>query len=141
MSFIDFFHDRDISTFVDFLIVGCGGALGAMSRFAVRHLGIFDDNPYYYTVAVNLTGCFIIGIIGALFVHFKIGAHWNYFVIVGFLGGYTTYSAFALDAIELLNGSMWKEFFTYMSIILVGGLGLCALGFFGVNRLLKLIGG
>lgn len=139
MAIIDFFHDHDLAHFFDFLIVGLGGALGAMSRFAVRHLGWFDDNPYYYTVAVNLSGCFIIGIIGALFVYFNVSARWNYFIIVGFLGGYTTYSAFALDAIELLNQQMWKDFAIYMSIVVVGGLGLCALAFFATNRLLKLI--
>lgn len=139
MHFIDYLHDHDFSNVLDFIIVGFGGAMGAMSRFGVRHLGMFDDNPYYYTVAINLTGCLIIGIIGALFTHFKVGSHWTYFVIVGFLGGYTTYSAFALDAIELLNAHMWKEYFIYLSLVIIGGLGLCALGFFGVNRILKLI--
>ena len=141
MGLTDLFHDQHLAHFVDFLIVGLGGALGAMSRFGVRHLGVFDNDPYYYTVAINLSGCFIIGILGALFLYFNIGVRWNYFIIVGFLGGYTTYSAFALDAIELLNNQQWKEYFIYMGIIIIGGLGLCAIGFFAVNRLLKLIAG
>lgn len=137
---IDFFHDRNLTHLIDFLIVGLGGAMGAMSRFGVRHLGIFDNNPYYYTVAVNISGCLIIGILGALFLYYNVSARWNYFVIVGFLGGYTTYSAFALDAIELVNQNMWKDFFIYIGITFIGGLAICALGFFGVNRLLKLVG-
>lgn len=137
---IDFFHDRNLTHLIDFLIVGLGGAMGAMSRFGVRHLGIFDNNPYYYTVAVNISGCLIIGILGALFLYYNVSARWNYFVIAGFLGGYTTYSAFALDAIELVNQNMWKDFFIYIGITFIGGLAICALGFFGVNRLLKLVG-
>lgn len=139
MAFTDLFHDNEITRLIDFLIVGFGGALGAMCRFWVRHFGIFEDNPYYYTVGINLSGCLIIGIIGALFLYYKVPAQWTYFVIVGFLGGYTTYSAFALDAIELLNQQMWKDFIIYVSITFLGGFGLCALSFFGVNRILKLV--
>lgn len=140
MALIDYFHDHNLSTVLDFLIVGCGGAIGAMCRFGVRHLGMFDDDPYYYTVAINLSGCLTIGILGALFTFFRVNAHWNYFLLVGFLGGYTTYSAFSLDAIELVNAGMWREFFKYIGITIVGGLGACAIGFFGTNRILKLIG-
>ena len=110
-----------------------------MSRFGVRHMGIFDDDPYYYTVAINLTGCLIIGVLGAIFPFFKIAPHWNYFIIVGFLGGYTTYSAFSLDAIELLARGMVKDFFIYIGITIVGGLGLCAAGYFGTRHFLKFI--
>ena len=139
MAFINLFEDRQLATLLDFLIVGLGGALGAMSRLGVRHMGVFDDNPYYYTVAINLSGCLVIGILGALFNYFKVNPMWNYFVIVGFLGGYTTYSAFSLDAIELLQNGLWGEFFYYIGITFIGGLGLCALSFFGTNRILKLI--
>ena len=139
MSLIDYFHDHDFSTFYDFLIVGLGGALGAMSRFGVRHMGIFDDNPYYYTVAINISGCFVIGILGALFQFWKLSPIWTYFCMVGFLGGYTTYSAFTLDAMELVQNGMWARAFFYVGITLVGGLGGCALGLFGTERLLKLL--
>lgn len=139
MAFLDFFHDKDLTHVLDFLIVGCGGAIGAMSRFGVRHLGMFDDNPYYYTVAVNISGCLVIGVLGALFTYFNVNVRWNYFIVAGFLGGYTTYSAFSLDAIELVNAGMWREFFIYISLTVIGGLGSCALGFFGTHRLLKLV--
>lgn len=139
MSIIDYFHDKDLSTFYDFLIVGLGGALGAMSRFGVRHMGMFDENPYYYTVAVNISGCFVIGVLGALFQYWKLSPVWTYFCMVGFLGGYTTYSAFTLDAMELVQNGMWLKAAYYVGITLVGGLGGCALGLFGTTRLLKLL--
>lgn len=126
-------------TFLDFLIVGCGGALGAMSRFAVRNIGVFDDNPYYYTVAVNISGCLIIGIIGALFNYWRVNPMWNYLCIVGILGGYTTYSAFTFDAMELIQVGLWGRALFYISVTFFGGLGACALGLFGTERLLKLI--
>lgn len=139
MWLLDYFHDKSFATVIDFLIVGAGGALGAMSRFAVRHIGVFDDNPYYYTVAINISGCFVIGILGALFNYWKLSPVWTYFCMVGFLGGYTTYSAFTLDAMELVQVGMWGRALFYVGITLVGGLGGCALGLFGTERLLKLI--
>lgn len=137
MGWIDYFRDHNFATIIDFLIVGAGGALGAMSRFGVRHMGVFDDNPYYYTVAINLSGCLVIGILGALFSHFKVNPMWNYFLIVGFLGGYTTYSAFTLDTMELFQLGKWVEAAKYVGITFVGGFLLCGLGYFGLLRLLK----
>lgn len=141
MAVLDYFHDHDFSTLFDFLIVGCGGALGAMCRFSVRHMHVFDNNPYYYTVGINLSGCFLIGILGALFLYYKLNPVWTYFCIVGFLGGYTTYSAFTLDAMELIQKEMWIEVAKYVGITFIGGFALCALGLFGTNKILKMIGG
>lgn len=139
MSLIDCLHDRSFSTLFNFIIVGLGGALGAVSRFGVRHMGMFNENPCYHTVAVNISGCFVIGILSALFNYWKFSPVWTYFCMVGLLGGYTTYSAFTLDTIELVHNGMWLKAFYYIGITLVGGLGGCALGLFGTERLLKSI--
>lgn len=124
---------------IDYLIVGLGGAIGAMSRFGVEHLGIFDDNKYYYTVGINITGCVTIGILWALLHYWNADRSWYLFLLTGMLGGYTTYSAFTLDAMMLVqNGMIWRALF-YVAVTVVGGLGGCALGLFGTERLLKLL--
>ena len=72
---------------IDYLIVGLGGAIGAMSRFGVEHLGIFDDNKYYYTVGINITGCVTIGILWALLHYWNAVKSWYLFMLTGMLGG------------------------------------------------------
>ncbi len=125
---------------VDIALVALGGALGATSRFGVEQLNIFDHDKYYYTVAINITGCLTIGILWALFQHFEVPRGWYLFAITGFLGGYTTYSAFTLDAITQWVGGRPDITLLYIGITLVGGLGGCALGLLGTEKILKMIG-
>lgn len=123
----------------DIGVVALGGALGALSRYGVEHLGIFDNDKYYYTVAINITGCIVIGMLWALFNHYGVGRIWYLFVLTGFLGGYTTYSAFTLDAVELWQyGRHWLTL-VYVAITLVGGLGGCAFGLWSGSRIIKML--
>lgn len=124
---------------LDILLVWLGGSFGALTRFGVQHLHIFDDDKYYYTIGINLTGCLTIGILWALFTHFNVARLWYLFLITGFLGGYTTYSAFTLDAILLFQNGRWLTMIFYILITVFGGLGGCALGFFATEKLLKMI--
>ena len=84
-----------------YLIVFLGGGLGAATRHGInlataRVLGIAFP---YGTLLINITGSFIMGLVAAYFA-FKGGAsqHWRLFFTTGILGGYTTFSAFSLDA-------------------------------------------
>ena len=80
---------------LNLLNVALGGALGAVARWLIG-LGL----PFPFgTLAVNLTGSFLIGVIwagGAL--------RWHPLLITGVLGGFTTFSAFSLDVIRLIEG-------------------------------------
>lgn len=117
--------------------VAAGGALGCLSRYGVENMGIFENDKYYYTVAINVSGCMIIGILWALLHHWNADRLWYMFLLTGMLGGYTTYSSFTLDAMELVQqGFLWQALL-YISITVVGGLGGCALGLFGTERLLR----
>ena len=84
-----------------YLVVFLGGGLGAAMRHginiaAARALGIAFP---YGTLLINITGSLIMGLIAAYFA-FKGDAsqHWRLFLTTGILGGYTTFSAFSLDA-------------------------------------------
>jgi fluoride exporter len=87
-----------------FLIVFLGGGLGAALRHGVNLLvarwlgGGFN----YATLFENVSGSFVMGLIVGYFA-FKGGAsqHWRLFLTTGILGGYTTFSAFSLDAVLL----------------------------------------
>jgi CrcB protein len=84
-----------------YLIVFLGGGLGAATRHGInlataRVLGTAFS---YGTLLINITGSFIMGLVATYFA-FKGGAsqHWRLFFTTGILGGYTTFSAFSLDA-------------------------------------------
>ena len=83
---------------LNFLLVGVGGGLGAMARYGVesatvRYFGALTFP--FATFAVNLLGCLLIGIVVGLGSNGEsLGEHAKLFLAVGFLGGFTTFSAF-----------------------------------------------
>jgi fluoride exporter len=89
------------------LIVAFGGALGTGCRFWVRELlpKITHSQFPLSTLAVNLSGCFLAGLVYMWLEHSA--THWPasrlLFFFVGFLGAFTTFSAFALDSLILFN--------------------------------------
>jgi len=97
------------------LFVAVGGGLGAVSRFWIREYlpAITGAQFPFSTLFVNVVGCFFAG-----FVYFWLqqsGTYWSFgklvFFFVGFLGAFTTFSAFALDSLLLLNqGELFKLF-------------------------------
>jgi CrcB protein len=86
------------------LAVALGGALGSMARHAVN-LSTAARWPAYPvgTVVVNLVGCFIIGLLAGLIgtKQLTISVYWREFVLVGLLGGFTTFSTFSLETLVL----------------------------------------
>ena len=88
------------------LAIAAGGALGSMARHAVNqlvHTRWLTTKFPVGTAAVNLLGCFVIGVLAGLVVSERIALrpHWREFVFVGLLGGFTTFSTFGLDTFLL----------------------------------------
>ncbi|MFA7439771.1 MAG: fluoride efflux transporter CrcB [Sphingomonadaceae bacterium] len=87
--------------FTSCLLVALGGAAGSLLRFAVSRLLAFTALPWG-TFAVNIAGGLAIGIIaGTLTV--RGGEGWRLFLVVGLLGGFTTFSAFSLELAVMLG--------------------------------------
>ncbi len=84
-----------------YLIVFLGGGIGAMLRHGVNLAGmrLLGPNFPYATIFANVSGSLAMGLLAAYFA-FKGDAsqHWRLFLTTGILGGYTTFSAFSLDA-------------------------------------------
>jgi fluoride exporter len=88
------------------LVVGAGGFLGSAARYLVQGLVyryLPADFPYA-TFFINVTGCYAIGFLGVLAQEaFLVGPTARLFLMVGILGGYTTFSTFGYETVELLR--------------------------------------
>lgn len=82
------------------LQVALGGALGAVARYGVSILARRWPGFPVATIAVNIAGSFLMGVIVVVLAH-KSGQRFAPFLMTGLLGGFTTFSAFSLDAITL----------------------------------------
>ena len=100
---------------INFLYVGFGGALGAISRFGINE--IFENylslSSPVGTLFVNVVGCFLIGLIVGFTLPIKDTTY--YFFIIGFLGSFTTMSALTYQTILMAN----TNFISALSYIII----------------------
>lgn len=88
------------------LLVAAGGAVGSVLRYLVGLWTLRSFGPAFPwgTLTVNITGSFLIGVLAeAIARKFGASVEMRVFLITGILGGYTTFSAFSLDAMTLLE--------------------------------------
>lgn len=121
----------------ELLFVGLGGFFGSVFRYGIaiifsKHLELAFQVS---TLIVNLVGSFLIGILAAVLT--KSPSHLNLILMVGFCGGFTTFSTFSLDGLKLLRQNLFFDFFLYASISMIGGLTLCYLGYYFSSRSLS----
>lgn len=114
------------------IAVGTGGALGAVARYAVGlaadALGIASP---WATLAVNIVGCLLMGLLAAAVLAQPArgrSVFWRSFLGVGLLGGFTTFSAFAGDAVLLLDRGDVLASTAYVVGTMVIGLAALRLG-------------
>ncbi len=98
------------------LLVFLGGGLGAMARHGVNRTGLEMLGPGFpwWTMAVNISGSFLIGLLAGLFGAWETGQDMRIFLITGVLGGYTTFSAFSLDALTLWERGAFQQAGVYV---------------------------
>lgn len=97
-----------------YLWVAIGGALGSVARFWINGLVIEQTSATFPwgTLVINVTGSFIIGIIGALAIpegrmDSPSRQFATQFLMIGVCGGYTTFSSFSLQTLNLLRDREW----------------------------------
>lgn len=119
---------RDMRVMNAYLQVAAGGALGAMLRFAVaRNMPGHGPGLPVATLFVNVAGCFLMGLVVALFAH-RGGQGAAPFVMTGILGGFTTFSAFSLDALTLWQRGQEGLAAGYVMLSVVVSLGAVGVG-------------
>ena len=110
------------------LAVAAGGAIGATGRYLVGRLmfNVMGPGFPWGTLTVNIVGSFLIGLLYELIVYkFSLSEQWQAFLVIGILGGFTTFSAFSLE----LGVMFEKDQFSTAAIYALGSvfLGLLAL--------------
>jgi fluoride exporter len=119
------------------LAVGVGAALGAWLRWALG-VGLNAVLPQLPlgTLAANLIGGYLIGVAVALFeLHGHLAPELRLFVVTGFLGGLTTFSAFSGEAVALLMSERWGWAVMHIGAHLTGSIALTILGLLTVRAL------
>ena len=112
------------------LIVGLGSFLGGSFRYLIslllqNKLQVFPWN----TFAVNLAGCFLIGLVYGMADRNGMSDSMKLFLGTGLLGGFTTFSAFSMESLRLLQLNLFTNAILYILCSLILGLGLTYLGY------------
>lgn len=118
-----------------YLWVALGSALGGVVRFGISSILAqrFGEKMPIGTLLVNISGSFLIGLLAALSARnesFHAATGLRQFLMIGVCGGYTTFSAFSLQTLEMLKaGQIWQP-----GLYVVGSVVLCiggaAVGYF-----------
>jgi fluoride exporter len=114
-------------TLIHISAVFVGGGLGAVARHALSSLLARGNFPLG-TLLVNVLGSLCIGlIIGALLLR-EDAAVWRLFLATGVMGGFTTFSAFALESVMLIQRDAWGAALFYVAASVMGCILACFIG-------------
>ena len=120
------------------LWVGLGGFLGANARYLLGRMIVerYGAGFPWATLAINVTGAFLIGVIAELLLIRQDDAPaWRIFLVIGVLGGYTTFSSYALEVVALLRDDKLLRAMAYVLVSNVAGITLCLCGLLLAKRL------
>jgi len=121
-----------------YIAIAFGGALGAVSRYLLHSVvQRFNDSGFPLgTFAVNVLGSFLIGIFFVLLAEkAQIAEQWRPVIVVGFLGGLTTFSTFSLDALLLFEQGHYNTALFYI----ISSIVLCLIAAFAGMQLTRVM--
>jgi fluoride exporter len=107
------------------------GAAGTLSRYGLQGLIQYRTETTFPTgtLAVNLTGCFLLGGVGEFALqHLVIPPDWRVAITIGFFGAFTTFSSFSWETVQMLQEGEWGRAALYVGISVMGGLLLALAG-------------
>ncbi|MBA2175718.1 CrcB family protein [Halobacillus locisalis] len=108
--------------------VALGGGIGSVLRYLISSIIPTVNGFPYGTIAVNLTGCFLLSYLSQLFSkHWKIDMITQKAIMTGLIGSFTTFSAFTTELVQLMEDDVMIGSF-YILVTFIGGLGMTFMG-------------
>lgn len=122
------------------IAVASGGAIGATLRLVIN--GVINKNFVHAlplgTLAVNLLGSLLIGVLFAYFhLNSSLSPHLKTFMVTGLLGALTTYSTFAIESFFLLESGHYIQAFANMALNVFGTILMAGFGYLMVLQFTK----
>jgi fluoride exporter len=119
------------------VLIAIFGAVGTLARYGLQGLvqiRMASTFPYG-TLLINLSGCFLLGLIGQFTLNrMVISPDWRVAIAVGFFGGYTTFSSFGWETAKMLEDGEWLRALAYVGASVIVGLLLSVAGIHLANR-------
>lgn len=111
------------------LLVALGGGLGAAGRYGVSLAMPAKPGDWpWATFSINVAGSLLIGVLAGWLARSPDGEQWRLFLGVGVLGGFTTFSAYSLDTLRMIERGDWAGAALYALGSVAAGLAAVAIG-------------
>ena len=119
------------------LLIALAGALGTLARYGLGGLvQAYAGKVFGWgTIVVNLLGCLAFGLVWSLWLRWPASGESRSIILIGFMGGFTTFSSFIFELNGLLSDAEWLPAIGYFTMHNVGGLAALAAGL-ALGRLL-----
>ncbi len=103
------------------------GSIGTLARYGLQGLVQYNMETTFPagTLAVNLIGCFLLGVVGEYGLdHLAFPPEWRIAITVGFIGAFTTFSTFTWETVRLFEDGDWLRACVYVTVSVLGGIML-----------------
>lgn len=120
-------------------LIALGGAAGSLLRYLIGG-AIQRSSASGFpigTMFVNVVGCFLIGVFVRFLLNMQTSGEWRALMVVGFCGGFTTFSTFSFETVGLIEGGEYARAVTYM----VGSVVLCVIATFAGMAVVSVMAG
>lgn len=115
----------------ELLLIFIGGGGGSVIRYLVQMFMHYRITAYIFpwaTFTVNIVGCFLIGLVYGMSAKMNISTETRLLLTTGFCGGFTTFSTFGYDNLELIRQGEWSLFLLYVVLSIILGVSACFAG-------------
>jgi len=116
---------------MNYWIVFLGGGLGATLRHAFNIFGakVMTTNAPIGTLTINVVGCLLLGLMaGYIAIRGNISQRFRLFLMTGFMGGFTTFSAFSVEVVSMIERSQYYSALVYGLLTLIISIGATFIG-------------